>query len=438
MKIKQPKQPKRQNSFTHQPHTDTIYDHWDEVYELFSIDDTSIDDDVDVGGYRLLCIKNGKIVLDESRRRGSIGSVWGGGDEVEKPAEGVKEVNRHKDSSSFSDVLSDEAKPATVAKTAHDWDEVFELSEGEESVEDEDVGGRRLLRLDEQKASPEAERKEREREHALALRELEAANRAELQTHKQRLTAQLEDEKHRLTIQHEEEVSGMASRLREEAERAKAKMAAEAAKEEEEDSASGSSVHEEEEEMGFDLFATSSEDREKKKGEEGGEEKEKEDQGEKAEEPAKSAGAHIGFDLYDPSEYESLEVDDETRELFAYITRYQPRKIELDVKMRPFIPDYVPAALGPPHYDAPWNAINTTAPRWTGRQDWDSRAGRAWECREHGARQAYAHGEGRRRQWRETSMLARRARHLSLEVDDPSARSGEGVGQQAVRAAARC
>ena len=175
MKIKQPKQPKRQNSFTHQPHTDTIYDHGDVVYELFSSDDTSIDDDVDVGGYRLLCIKNGKIVLDESRRRGSIGSGWGGGDEVEKPAEGVKEVNRHKDSSSFSDVLSDEAKPATVAKTAHDWDEVFELSEGEESVEDEDVGGRRLLRLDEGKASPEAERKEREREHALALRELEAA-----------------------------------------------------------------------------------------------------------------------------------------------------------------------------------------------------------------------------------------------------------------------
>ena len=29
--------------------------------------------------------------------------------------------------------------------------------------------------------------------------------------------------------------------------------------------------------------------------------------------------------------------------MFEYIQRYKPQKIELDTKMKPFIPDYIPA-----------------------------------------------------------------------------------------------
>jgi len=38
-----------------------------------------------------------------------------------------------------------------------------------------------------------------------------------------------------------------------------------------------------------------------------------------------------------------LGVSDEINELFQYITRYKPHAIELETKMRPFIPDYIPA-----------------------------------------------------------------------------------------------
>merc|ERR1711953_1554164 len=46
---------------------------------------------------------------------------------------------------------------------------------------------------------------------------------------------------------------------------------------------------------------------------------------------------------YDPSEYESLEVDAETRSLFSVIMKYTPQTVELDHKFRPFIPDFIPA-----------------------------------------------------------------------------------------------
>ena len=47
--------------------------------------------------------------------------------------------------------------------------------------------------------------------------------------------------------------------------------------------------------------------------------------------------------MYDPAEYASLPVSAEISELFQYITRYKPHNIELETKMRPFIPDYIPA-----------------------------------------------------------------------------------------------
>ena len=46
---------------------------------------------------------------------------------------------------------------------------------------------------------------------------------------------------------------------------------------------------------------------------------------------------------YDPSDYDALDVDDETRELFGLIMKYTPQTVELDHKFRPFIPDYIPA-----------------------------------------------------------------------------------------------
>ncbi|RUS83913.1 hypothetical protein EGW08_008327, partial [Elysia chlorotica] len=46
---------------------------------------------------------------------------------------------------------------------------------------------------------------------------------------------------------------------------------------------------------------------------------------------------------YDPKDFENLAVSAEIKELFQYITRYTPQSIELDHKLKPFIPDYIPA-----------------------------------------------------------------------------------------------
>jgi len=53
--------------------------------------------------------------------------------------------------------------------------------------------------------------------------------------------------------------------------------------------------------------------------------------------------AEIGEGMYDPAEYADLQVNAETKELFQYIGRYKPHNIELETKMRPFVPDYIPA-----------------------------------------------------------------------------------------------
>ncbi|XP_045115891.1 intraflagellar transport protein 46 homolog isoform X3 [Portunus trituberculatus] len=46
---------------------------------------------------------------------------------------------------------------------------------------------------------------------------------------------------------------------------------------------------------------------------------------------------------YDPADYEHLSVTPEISELFSYITRYTPQAIELEHRLRPYIPDYIPA-----------------------------------------------------------------------------------------------
>ncbi|XP_066024855.1 intraflagellar transport protein 46 homolog [Pocillopora verrucosa] len=46
---------------------------------------------------------------------------------------------------------------------------------------------------------------------------------------------------------------------------------------------------------------------------------------------------------YDPADYEHLPVSQEIKELFHYITRYTPQSIDLEHKLKPFNPDFIPA-----------------------------------------------------------------------------------------------
>ncbi|XP_022807618.1 intraflagellar transport protein 46 homolog [Stylophora pistillata] len=46
---------------------------------------------------------------------------------------------------------------------------------------------------------------------------------------------------------------------------------------------------------------------------------------------------------YDPADYEHLPVSQEIKELFQYITRYTPQSIDLEHKLKPFNPDFIPA-----------------------------------------------------------------------------------------------
>lgn len=45
---------------------------------------------------------------------------------------------------------------------------------------------------------------------------------------------------------------------------------------------------------------------------------------------------------YNPEDYANLNVSAEVRELFEYIGRYKPTKIDLNTTFRPFIPDFIP------------------------------------------------------------------------------------------------
>lgn len=46
---------------------------------------------------------------------------------------------------------------------------------------------------------------------------------------------------------------------------------------------------------------------------------------------------------YNPMQYANLKVSAEISELFQYIARYRPHEIELETRLKPFIPDYIPA-----------------------------------------------------------------------------------------------
>ena len=46
---------------------------------------------------------------------------------------------------------------------------------------------------------------------------------------------------------------------------------------------------------------------------------------------------------YDPREFEHLNVDPDVSKLFLYIQKYQSQSIILDYKLKPFIPEFIPA-----------------------------------------------------------------------------------------------
>nr|XP_012152012.1 PREDICTED: intraflagellar transport protein 46 homolog isoform X2 [Megachile rotundata] len=48
-------------------------------------------------------------------------------------------------------------------------------------------------------------------------------------------------------------------------------------------------------------------------------------------------------EIYNPKDFEDLDVSTEVKELFQNIMRYTPQKIELNYKLIPFIPDFIPA-----------------------------------------------------------------------------------------------
>lgn len=49
---------------------------------------------------------------------------------------------------------------------------------------------------------------------------------------------------------------------------------------------------------------------------------------------------------YNAQEYKHLNVPEDVRELFSFIGRYKPQTVDLETKLKPFIPDYIPAVGG--------------------------------------------------------------------------------------------
>ncbi|KAK2532848.1 Ift46 [Columba guinea] len=67
-----------------------------------------------------------------------------------------------------------------------------------------------------------------------------------------------------------------------------------------------------------------------------------EDSSESDSEDSRERGAALDGD-FDLADYDYLPVSSEIKELFEYIKRYTPKTIEIEHKLQPFIPDYIPA-----------------------------------------------------------------------------------------------
>lgn len=51
----------------------------------------------------------------------------------------------------------------------------------------------------------------------------------------------------------------------------------------------------------------------------------------------------IGEHEFNPKLYENLEAPSDVKEMFQYMSRYTPQKIEIEYKLQPFIPEFIPA-----------------------------------------------------------------------------------------------
>lgn len=49
--------------------------------------------------------------------------------------------------------------------------------------------------------------------------------------------------------------------------------------------------------------------------------------------------------VYNPADFEHLVVSADIKEMFKYIQRYAPQAIDLETRLRPFIPEFI-AAVG--------------------------------------------------------------------------------------------
>ncbi|NXR24082.1 IFT46 protein, partial [Cinclus mexicanus] len=61
-----------------------------------------------------------------------------------------------------------------------------------------------------------------------------------------------------------------------------------------------------------------------------------------SEEDSEEHGAALEGD-FNPSDFDYLQVSSEIKDLFEYIKRYTPKTIEIEHKLQPFIPDFIPA-----------------------------------------------------------------------------------------------
>lgn len=60
--------------------------------------------------------------------------------------------------------------------------------------------------------------------------------------------------------------------------------------------------------------------------------------------PNSVSGVHAAsVDGYNPNEYLNLNVSKEVKDLFQYINQYKPQDIQLDTKLKCFVPDYLPS-----------------------------------------------------------------------------------------------
>ena len=107
--------------------------------------------------------------------------------------------------------------------------------------------------------------------------------------------------------------------------------------EDEENFEGGDDEEDEEEDFEFEPIKKTSKKFDNRKGDDDDEDNETESDSENDEENENVEGA------YDPREFEHLNVDPDVSKLFLYIQKYQSQSIILDYKLKPFIPDFIPA-----------------------------------------------------------------------------------------------